>query len=477
MNTKYIKYLTFLILIVVLGSCEKFEDIQPTNLLTEDNVVRDETSANAMLNRLYNLTRDWDITRISVALGWYGIEQDMTGNGISGAGADYLENNVQSDNSLLLQYYSHMYYIINNANFLIDQLEQGNAVGIGETRRVEILSEARTIRALSHFYLLRIFGQFYDMNSQYGIVVSTSPIRGKLELPRNTVQEAYSAIVEDLEYAANNGPSGKQSVYLNAIASRGFLAKVQLYMGNYDQAASNALAVINNGEGFELDPSFGNIFTGQWESPEILYCPYVDDLNESDASTDFFGSSECFPSAYLITLFDDSDGVAGDGDSEDIVSGGFDSRFIYAYDPATSGSWENGKYPQNQNTQDESGNTYYYLRMAEIYLIYAESEARRSGGNSDDALVKLNEVRSRGDVTMPPKMFSDLTTLLHDIRQEKMMELFTETGEPWFDLVRADRLGDIDASILKPTLNTVDKFIFPLPEGALLGNKLLVQNP
>lgn len=476
MNSKYIRQVLFPVVLLVMASCEKFDDIQPTNLLTEDNVVRDEASANAMLNRMYNSTRAWDITRLSVALGWYGISQDLTSNGISGAGSDYVENNVQSENSLLEDYYSLLYYIINNANFLIDQLEQGNAVGIDESRKTEILSEARTLRALSHFYLLRIFGQFYDLNSPFGIVVSTSPIRGKFQFARNTVQETYDVIIDDLEYAAANGPSGKQSVYLNAIASRGFLAKVQLYMGNYDQAASNALAVINNADGFALDPSFANIFNSQWHSSEVLFCPYVDEVNENDATTDFFGSHETFPSPYLIGLFDDSDGVSGDGDVDSIAGGGFDARFLYAYDPATAGAWENGKYPKNQYASDESGNTYYYLRMAEIYLIYAEAEVRR-GGSSMDALARMNEIRSRGDVLMPPKSYTDDATLLQDIREEKMMELFTETGEAWFDLVRADRLGDISASSLKSTLSSVNKLIFPIPRNALVGNTLLIQNP
>ncbi|MCK0131642.1 RagB/SusD family nutrient uptake outer membrane protein [Flavobacteriaceae bacterium F08102] len=109
-------------------------------------------------------------------------------------------------------------------------------------------------------------------------------------------------------------------------------------------------------------------------------------------------------------------------------------------------------------------------KILEVNLI-----PRCPGGSMTDALDKLNDIRFRAGV--PLKSFVDKATLLEDIRLEKSLELYCETGENWFDLVRYDQLGDIDASFVKPTITSDNKLIFPIPNNALLGNTLLIQNP
>ena len=112
--------------------------------------------------------------------------------------------------------------------------------------------------------------------------------------------------------------------------------------------------------------------------------------------------------------------------------------------------------------------------MADIYLIHAEALAR-AGGDPSLALASLNTIRDRAGVAV--KEFTDIPTLLEDIRQEKLLELFYENGEPLFDIVRYDILGNLDASQIKPTLNNKYKFILPIPAEVLIGNDKLVQNP
>ena len=182
-----------------------------------------------------------------------------------------------------------------------------------------------------------------------------------------------------------------------------------------------------------------------------------------------------FPSSYFTNIADLSDGVA---DAVDETSGeplsGYDSRYQYNYGLDTVGPNGGGKYPLAGATAGQ-GHTYFYMRMAEVYLIHAEAEARRQGGSLSSALGSLNAVRDRANMEL--KVLSDKSTLLEDILEEKLLELFLEDAETWYDFVRYDRIGDINISDYKSTITSESQLIFPLPLAATAGNELLVPNP
>ena len=114
--------------------------------------------------------------------------------------------------------------------------------------------------------------------------------------------------------------------------------------------------------------------------------------------------------------------------------------------------------------------THIQLRLAEVYLIYAEAAARSNAPGSpgfQKAVAKLNVVRDR--VGLKGKSPTDKPALLKDIRQEKLRELWGENGEEWFDLVRyAQIAGDVSViTSLKPTVTDPHQYIMPIPLGEL----------
>ena len=478
MKFDYIKIVALVSLLLGNYACD-IDDVKPINQLTENNVISNEASANAMLNRVYNRNRNI-YTRMSAAVSYYGIEVDRKRGVWQDTG--FSTNTVENDNGILKTLYTEYYAVINDANFLIEQLEAGKAVGLDEDRKKEMIGEAKYFRAYAHFILLRTFGQFYDPSSKYGVVVSTKPIRRSISPARKSVRDTYASIVSDL----NNAVTGirnrnRRHFYLSKTTAKALLAKVQLYAGEYAAAATNALAVINDAaDAYELTGNYADIFVGangRW-GKEVLFAPYVDGFNEgsSDVETSHSTVSNYSISAHFKEIADLSDGTK---DAKDATGGvplsGYDTRVLYTYSTSTRGRNSNGKYPiLRYSTSGGVGNTFYYLRMAEVYLIYAEAEARKSGGSTTEALRRLNEVRTRAG--MPVKTFSDKATLLADIRKEKMLELHSENAEPYYDAVRYHVAGDFDVTQKKSTL-TQNKFIFPIPVAALAGNSSLVQNP
>ncbi|WP_170150660.1 RagB/SusD family nutrient uptake outer membrane protein [Marinifilum flexuosum] len=455
--------LALIILLGLFNACD-VDDIIPINELTEDNVVTDAASANALLNRVYTLHRNREsgsTNAVDMAIGFSvsGIDQEQRFRILPDL-ADFNSNSIKDDSPTLKDYYIELYSIINHANFLIEKLEEGVAVDLSNERSLEMQAEARTMRAMAHFHALRTWGQFYDRNSELGVVISTKPIRGAQDLPRSTVQAVYDAIITDLDFAVTNGPSNRERFYVSSTFAQALLGKVQLYMGEYAAAASNAKAVIDNtADNFELYTGiYTDIWAEQWNNAEVLFAPFANGrLNNEDSGEGkkiLFG---CKPSSVLQTIANNSTGA----DDANI-----DPRYFANFFEPTI------KYPRNDA---EEGNTYYYMRMAELYLIHAEAEIRKDGGNSTLALTSLNAVRQRQ--AMPDKSFVDKATILKDIKDEKSLELFSETGESWFDMVRYHFEGDIDALVLKQSLTDVNQFIFPIPVEAIGGNPALVQNP
>lgn len=458
----------FLTLAVTISSCD-IDDIKPVNKLTVENTIRDEASAQLVLNGVYTLGKAFDVSFFPLHLAAYGNEGIIRGGGLTGE-RGFNINEVPVNNSFLAKLYNGQYKIINLSNFIIRELEAGKAIGISDTRKAEILSEAKFQRAFAHFNLLRYFGEFYDLNSTYGVVLRVK-FADELEAnPRNTVAEVYKQIEEDLVYAAANGPVYIDHFYSGSLAAKALLAKVYLYERKFAEASDLADEVLFNDEGYELEAQYGAIFKNSFNSSEVIFAPHTGPDNEGKTNMNLVINTSY--SQTLKTLADDQVGASTDG----VLTGngsGYDPRFNFAYADKTKGSNNNGKYPF-LNVLSSQGNTLYHLRLAEIYLIKAEAEARKQGGDLSIALQHLNDIRNRAGVT--EKDLSDKATLLNDIRQEKLLELFFENGESWFDIVRYHTQGDLVASSVKPSIISVNQFVLPIPLDAMVGNKTLIQN-
>lgn len=467
-DIKLFKNLVCVSLLVFITSCS-IDDVQPLNQLTQDNTIRDEVSAQQVLNGVYDLGRDFDVSSFPLYLAAYGNEGSISGSLNGGNG--FNTNEVPVNNQFLANLYNGYYKIINSANFLVQELEAGKVTDASQDRVNQMISEAKIQRALAYFNLVRYFGQFYDLNSTYGVVLRKEFSTELTASPRSSVQEVYTFIKEDLTFAAANGPELVQHFYVGKVTAQALLAKVELYTGNYSEAATLANSVINNTEGYALESNYASIFSNSFNSSEVLFAPFSSAGSDGGSGMDNIRNNTY--SQNLKTIADAQVGTANDGDLAGSGSN-YDPRFSYAYSDATQGANTQGKYPFAA-TANSQNNTMYHLRLAEVYLIHAEAEARKPGGDLNVALGSLNTIRNRVSVT--PKTVSDKATMLEDIRQEKLLELFFENGESWFDLVRYNSLGDLNISSKKASVTTDRQLVLPIPSQVIIGNNNVVQNP
>ncbi len=454
---KQFKYKIVSLLLIIVAffvtSCELTDvtDIDPVYKISENNVITNLNQAQTVLDGTYGVLIDGEafVTDLPALTSMMGLSMKpgVYGNKFEN---QFFQNSVNSENYRLDVIYLKLYLLINNANHVISKtakLETTNP------RKQEIIAEAKILRGLAHFYLLRLWGEFYDTSSNNGIILQLEPVSSVDPKPKSTVSEAYSAILEDLEYGIQYGPDFNDALYTSNLLAKALKSKVLLYKKDYSAAAQLALEVLDSNER-TLETNFGDIFTKKTTNPnEVLFLTPFDNENDRNNKT-FFDMLIYTLSDYYVTNL-----TADTRKSAAISTNPY------------FGTPRNNKFVDPTNMQGPD--TEYVLRLGEVYLIYAEAVLR---GNDD--IIKsqdaLNKIRVRVGKTL--LSISDKEILLKEIRNEKFLELGAESGEDWFDLVRYYKEGTIDINDYKP-LASDSKLILPFPfKTVLASNNILIQN-
>ncbi|WP_298263144.1 RagB/SusD family nutrient uptake outer membrane protein [uncultured Lutibacter sp.] len=453
---KYIKHILTVTGILMFTSCNLTDvtDVDPVYQISEDKVITNIDQAQTALYGTYGALIDGAsyISYTPAITSMMGLTMKP---GVWGGGTEnsFFKNDVLSDNYYLELIYTDMYFLINNANHVITKTEK---LETEDARKNEIVAEAKFLRALSNFYLLRLWGEFFDENSTNGIVLKKEPIVSANPQARASVAETYNLILEDLEYAIQYAPSFSDTFYASSIAAKALKSKVLLYKKDYSNAAQAALEVINSNER-ELEDTFSDIFTKKIiETKEAIFQTPFDNSNDRNNKAfmyrAYFGVSD-----YYISQMED------------------DARYEAAIAYTSSGSARNNKFNNSvYNGVPLTADTEYFLRLGEIYLIYAEA-VLRGNDDIDEALDALNNIRERSENILISSTNKD--EILEAIRVEKVLELGAESGEEWYDLVRYHKEGNIDINTYKE-ISSDSKLILPLPiQTVQLSEGLINQNP
>ncbi|MDN3665785.1 RagB/SusD family nutrient uptake outer membrane protein [Algibacter miyuki] len=449
---KFTKHIVFLTTFLFITSCDLVDvtDIQPVYQVSEKNVITNIDQAQTALYGTYGILID-GLEFTSYVPGFsslMGLTMKVGSRG-PGSFSQFFNNEVTSENAYIELLYTKMYFLLNNANHIITKTEKLDS---DDSRKNEIIAEAKTLRALTNFYLLRFWGQFFDENSNYGIVLKEEPISDAIIQGRANVKDTYALILEDLDYAIQYGPDFSNTFYTSNLFAKALKSKVLLYKKDYTTAAKLALEVIE-ADDRTLEDAFADIFTKKIaNTKEVLFQTPFDNANDRN------NKAFIFRSYFGLTDFY-KDFMEGDlRKSAAIASNGVNNKF------------NNSVYNGEALTAD----TEYFMRLGEVYLIYAEA-VLRGDDDIEASLDALNMIRERSDNTLIET--ADKTELLEAIRKEKIYELGGEGGEEWFDLVRYYKEGDLDINDFKP-ISSDSKLILPIPfQSVKLSNNMIDQNP
>lgn len=387
-----------------------------------------------------------------------------------------------------LQVWRSCYTGIERVNWVLLKVPE---INMNESRKTAILGEAYFLRAFYHWMLTKNFGQ---------VVVKTSPSTSEAESynGKSTIPEVYVQIYTDLDAAIQALPSYSQQVPQfgrpSKEAAMALYAKAALYNEDYPKSLQMAEAVINSGS-YRLMDNIEDVFDinketlaraeniwsfesiravpGRVSQVHSLYGP----LNSSGLE---FGNSS-FGSAFAYQKFYDSFDLADD--RRKLLATSFINRagVVVPQENITPITTE-GVLVRKFRDPNSIGGAYEtnltIIRMADVYLIAAEAEARANGVTSK-AYNFINIVRRRAKLEDLPTGLS-ATQFVDAVIQERSWELFAE-ADRWYDLTRTGKFLSVIPLATNPvfptrTLEPKHRF-FPIPLDEVMANPNLDQNP
>jgi hypothetical protein len=373
--------------------------------------------------------------------------------------------------------WANMWSVITGANAIISGTPLPDAPAEAALYE-KVLGEAYFMRALSYFYLVRLYGDVPLILSQEEAV---------LPQERISVNTIYSqVIIPDCLKAINTLPSISRSGNSSTPskwAAKALLADVYLNMAGwplkkgteyYAKSAEQTLDIINNaaGAGLSLTPTYGDLWkeAKKTAANEHLFAIHNSVANKNPSQ---FGKS-FYPRDFLPAGWAD---YYGNPDFMNATPPSNRKSFNYMLQWNTSKgvvSWENSmdKYPCIAKYYDynqggpavnslSNGITPIY-RYAEVLLMYAEASNLATGAVNNLALQCLNDVQSRAGsvVTASGVSSADFDKA---VLNERGWEFLAEYKR-WFDLVRREKLSSVKPlQYAGSVFETYNTYYFPVP--------------
>lgn len=400
-----------------------------------------------------------------------------------------------STTSQVYNVYQQAYLGINRANAVIKYVP---TVTMDTVRRRQIVGEARFVRALNYFNLVRVYG---------GVPLRLAPTESgasaDVNLARSTSEQVYAQVVADLTAAATQMPTSNPNRATQNSANA-LLARVQLTQRNWALAQAAAQKVLAGGG--SLNSSFDALYPAENKGAESLFeIQYAGNADGGNILPDLMLPSPLATYSFPKFNIPTANLLASADTVRDLrwaytgpvtaASGKLVGRSHASYIDGKPGPGGNNndvgpfvfKWRSLGNGFNSTDNT-YVLRYAEVLLNYAEA-ANEQTGPTQDVLAKLNLVRQRAGLaalTLASPQALSKQALRNEIDLQRRLELAFE-GERWFDLLRYARHNQAEPNAHVTTALTIiaqqrgaadaNYLLFPLPQAELNTNPLVTQNP
>src|SRR5215204_1473266 len=392
---------------------------------------------------------------------------------------------INSSDALLNTTWANYYVVINRANNVLSRIADADPAVVKNKDRY--IGEARFLRALAYFDLVRIFGD---------LQMVTAPPTGEeiKNTPRTPAAKIYSdVIIPDLQDAAAKLPmsyTGTEVGRATNGAAKALLGKVYLTTKDFAKAETVLTELTKAPFAYSLLGNFNDLFDytkNEHHSEYIFDIEYDEGLGglgsnftnqfmpNVAAMLSYYGIKGGFgeslsPTMTLVNLWQ-----AGDKRKDITVQccGKWinpTTGAVVIFNPSTIQSYTM-KYVTPVNTLNDSRVNWKVIRYADVVLMLAE--ALNENGKTVEALSFLNPIRKRAGVAEYTGLNQSDTR--DKIALERRFELAFE-GHRWFDLLRTGKaLNALSSTGMKDHMT-----IFPVPLSqvqVMNNNSLFPQNP
>jgi len=464
-------WIVLILVAVSVASCKKYLDVPlPISSVAGNSIYQNDNTAAAALGGVYGRLFQYLVfagnSGVGCMTGLYGDE--LKNQSLLPANQALYGDGVSSSVGGVTTFWTTLYSQLYSVNLAIEGLT--GATNLNYTN--QWLGEAYFTRGFMYFYLTNLYGDV-------PLVLGSNYLANN-GLARSPQTDVYKQIVSDLQqaqslldtkYHSASGAVTADRGRPNRAAAMALLARVYLYTQDWKDAESMADSLINDAADFQLT-SLSQVFL--INSTEVIWG--LEPFNVAgysyqvpDALSYYLPAATTPASAGVLATLGDSLRLAFEaGDARYSSWVGKDSVsptavYYYPYKYKARGSY----------TAAQEMLTLF--RLAEQYLIRAEARAQQN--NLTGAIADLNTVRTRAGLGGTTAVTQ--ADLLTAILRERRVELFTESGQRFFDLRRT---GNLDAVMnviapLKGGAWASFKAWWPIPVTDIQSDPKLTQTP
>ena len=486
MKTNILKYTLAIAGILSFSSCAKdFLEQKNTYQISQDNFFDNDEAVSQAVMPLYSYV--WYDFNDKF---YYGMG-DGRANNITAQYSEYIypyTNFTETGlSSGLTEAWGALYSVVAQANNTINNIANNSTANVSETAKIQGIAEARFMRGLAYWYISSLWGCAVIYNNTQDLV-------NNYVVSPNPVADGIEFAIRDMEYAAVHLPSASPATgRVNKYAAYAMLSRFYLSMaglttsGRYDgsnvatdanrgtrneyylDAAKKAAAVVIEEGPYKLADTYAELFAAstfnnnsesvfqlqfqagaegglaQSMTRFLAWSTQVNQGNSWGGSTycsyDLWEEFKEYEDQTLGTKVDDAirrhNCIASYGESYPELSANPEKPYVYGETENAGSQGANvKKYVIGTNAvngfavNNNSGINTYMMRLAEVYLNYAEATLGNNGKTTDATALKyFNALRTRAGVATK----NSLT--FEDIRHEFRVETAFE-GLYWYFIVR-----------------------------------------
>ena len=475
------KIIVLCALLFSLSACEDFLNRPPEDAYTIDNFYTTDEQCFQAANTVYS-SPWYDYQR-----GFISIGDVLAGNVFKGTDNPYQNFSITASNQELADASNALWLVNGHCNSIIKNINTKAGSAVTQTTKNTVLGEVMTWKAFAYFFLVRGWGAVPIIHNNSELIDSKTT---------NTVKkikeaDVYEYIVRTLKKAADLLPAKNTSGRINKYSAYALLSKVYLTRSglgrngdrnqeDLDNAKLYAGKVIKE-SGASLEPEYYNLFrisTGNRNPENLISWQWVISTNwtsqnslQSDlALSNFTGMGDSWGGWTGLTIDlqskfgEDPSGERQNTDARRKATmmmyndyyplfwrhkGGFkntwDAKTNVAEAVPGVGTGANCVKHIVGHIEDHKAETggiasanmatnlsTHLLRLADIYLIYAEAVLGNNVSTSDAEALRLYNAVCKRSI----KTWTDKTSLtFREIFDERRRELACE-GDNWFDFVR-----------------------------------------
>ncbi|MEO5995171.1 MAG: RagB/SusD family nutrient uptake outer membrane protein [Chitinophagaceae bacterium] len=385
-----------------------------------------------------------------------------------------------------VQIWRSCYSGIEKANWTIEKVP---ATNMDTKRRDEIIGEAYFLRAFYHWMATKNFGE---------VVIKTKPsvTLDDAITPKSSKADVYKQIYADLDQAVAKLPTYATTIQKGRPSKEvaiALFAKAALYAEDWATSLDKAKQVINSAK-YSLMPDVRDVFSVSKEDAarvENMWAYECESTSPGRSSQimSLYGPRNSDGPAYAVTSFGSAFAYQSFFDSfspADKRRQLLDTNYLNKsgqvvaqkdITPITARGVLVKKYMDPGSSGGNGAINMPILRLADIYLVAAEAEARLNGATVT-AYGYINTIRLRAGL---PALSTGLSkdAFVAAVLKERSWELFCE-GDRWYDLTRTNTfLQVIPAAVndVFPVRTPLAKHrYFPIPLDEINANSKLEQN-